>query len=418
IHTDRHRVNSQHQKRLGRGSRIVVSTSSALDLNDMNTTVSLPVHSVDAGVIVESVFLCILALVIIFGNVLVCVAFYRDRKLRTTTNCFLVSLAIADIAVGSFSLPYWIYFRIVSPPTGSIVFQIYITYDIMCGTASIINLVTISLERCLSVTQPALHRNLSDTTITLSIAGAWLYALTVASLTHIKNSKGTWYPLFVSTASFFLPLFIILVNYVIIYRIAHRRARARRSRSLKREIRIAVTLGVVIMAFIVAWLPFFVLLLVSMYCRICKVPYTIVMPLVKWMHYSGSMVNPIIYTYRNDEFKRSFVKILCGWRDDKPTLHDRLCNNEILNDKVPCTRCKRSSSNCHCPIESDGGKYNEDRVGDRDFDKQAPRCLPEFHSKMKNPNSGSNGVVWDNGHNLASPRLCGCDNHSGEVRYV
>jgi len=69
-------------------------------------------HSVDASVIVESVLLCILAIVVIFGNVLVCVAFYRDRKLRTTTNCFLVSLAIADIAVGSFSLPYWIYFRI------------------------------------------------------------------------------------------------------------------------------------------------------------------------------------------------------------------------------------------------------------------------------------------------------------------
>lgn len=79
----------------------------------MNASVpSSTAHSVDAGVIIESVFLCILAILVIFGNVLVCVAFYRDRKLRTTTNCFLVSLAIADIAVGSFSLPYWVYFRI------------------------------------------------------------------------------------------------------------------------------------------------------------------------------------------------------------------------------------------------------------------------------------------------------------------
>lgn len=69
-------------------------------------------HSVEAGIIIESFFLCVLALIILFGNTLVCVAFYKNRKLRTTTNCFLVSLAIADIAVGSFSLPYWIYFRI------------------------------------------------------------------------------------------------------------------------------------------------------------------------------------------------------------------------------------------------------------------------------------------------------------------
>lgn len=290
----------------------------------------------------------------------------------------------------------------------------------MCGTASIINLVTISLERCLSVTQPAIHRNLSDTTIMASIAGAWLYALTVGSLTHIKNSQGTWYPLFVSIASFFLPLFIILVNYLIIYRIAHRRAKARRhrssrpsSRSLKREIRIAVTLGVVIMAFIIAWLPFFVLLLVSVYCKICKVPKPIY-PLVKWMHYSGSMVNPIIYTYRNDEFKRSFIKILCGWKNDKPLLHDKLCNNEV---RPPCTRCKRSSSNCNCPIESDGSnrenciQHQPNETCCTHF-KESPKCLPKFDSRIKKGRDGE--VVWNNGHVITSPTI-GCDNHSDHI---
>ncbi|KXJ28723.1 Histamine H2 receptor [Exaiptasia diaphana] len=367
---------------------------------EMNTSVpALQAHSVDAGVITESVFLCILAIVVIFGNVLVCIAFYRDRKLRTTTNCFLVSLAIADIAVGSFSLPYWIYFRIVMPPTNSVIYQIYITYDIMCGTASIINLVTISLERCLSVTQPAIHRNLSDSTITTSIAGAWIYALTVGSLTHIKNSQGTWYPLFVSIASFFLPLFIILVNYVIIYRIAHRRARKRKSRSLKREIRIAVTLGVVIMAFIVAWLPFFVLLLVSVYCGICRVPKAIY-PLVKWMHYSGSMVNPIIYTYRNDEFKRSFLKILCGWREEKPSIHDKLCNNDA-SYKALCAKCKRSSSNCNCPMESNGST-------------KALNSETQRHRSSTGQFSSHCDRSWNNG-NAGSPTIIGCDNHSDQI---
>lgn len=306
---------------------------------------------------------------------------------------------------------------LATPLQTGVIYQIYITYDIMCGTASIINLVTISLERCLSVTQPAIHRNLSDTTIMVSIAGAWLYALTVGSLTHIKNSQGTWYPLFVSIASFFLPLFIILVNYLIIYRIAHRRARARRSRSLKREIRIAVTLGVVIMAFIVAWLPFFVFLIVAVYCPMCDVPLAIY-PLVKWMHYSGSMVNPVIYTYRNPEFKRSFVKILCGWRDDKPLLHDRLCNNDKLNCRAPCTRCKRSSSNCNCPIESDGSKENCERNRTESCcthcEKQSPQCMPKFDSRIKKGRDGGE-VVWNNGHAITSPTIIGCDNHSEHI---
>ena len=111
--------------------------------------------------------------------------------------------------------------------------------------------------------------------------------------------------------------------------------------------------------------------------------------------------NPMIYTYRNDDFKRSFVKILCGWRDEKVTLHDRLCNNE----KAPCTRCKRSSSNCQCPIDSDVS-HKENCDGSPCF-KDPPRCLP-INSKIKTARDGQ--VVWVDGKNLVSPRIMGREN--------
>ena len=68
----------------------------------------------DSGVelIIESSLLSVLSVLILSGNILVCMAFRRHRKLRTTTNSFLISLAIADIMVGAFSVPYWIYFRL------------------------------------------------------------------------------------------------------------------------------------------------------------------------------------------------------------------------------------------------------------------------------------------------------------------
>ena len=198
--------------------------------------------------------------------------------------------------------------------TNTVAYKVYITYDILCGTASIINLVMISLERCISVTQPAIHRNLSRTTITITIIGAWIYALVVACVSQVKGSYLTWYPPFVSTASFFFPLFIILIAYALIYRVAQMRERAKRSRSLAREIRIAVTLAVVIGAFVVAWLPFFVVLMVIYNCKTCVINFAIIVPLTKWMHYSGSMVNPFIYTHRNKDFRQAFKKMLfsCG----------------------------------------------------------------------------------------------------------
>ena len=69
-------------------------------------------ETTDAALVAESLLFGLLSLVILAGNTLVCTAIYRNRKLRTKTNYYLVSLAVADIMVGVFSVPYWIYFRL------------------------------------------------------------------------------------------------------------------------------------------------------------------------------------------------------------------------------------------------------------------------------------------------------------------
>lgn len=74
-----------------------------------NSTV---LESTSAALITESLFFGILSVVILAGNALVCTAIYKNRKLRTKTNYYLVSLAVADIMVGVFSVPYWVYFRL------------------------------------------------------------------------------------------------------------------------------------------------------------------------------------------------------------------------------------------------------------------------------------------------------------------
>ncbi|KAG7502668.1 adenosine receptor A1-like [Solea senegalensis] len=47
----------------------------------------------------------IIAVLAISGNTLVCLAVIRNKKLRTITNYFLVSLAVADILVGLVAIP-------------------------------------------------------------------------------------------------------------------------------------------------------------------------------------------------------------------------------------------------------------------------------------------------------------------------
>lgn len=48
---------------------------------------------------------CVLIVITIIGNTLVIIAVITTRRLRTVTNCFVMSLAVADLLVGIFVMP-------------------------------------------------------------------------------------------------------------------------------------------------------------------------------------------------------------------------------------------------------------------------------------------------------------------------
>lgn len=61
-------------------------------------------------------FLLIFPFFTVFGNVLVIMSVYRERSLRTVTNYFICSLAIADIMVAVLVMPFAVYMEVSSKP--------------------------------------------------------------------------------------------------------------------------------------------------------------------------------------------------------------------------------------------------------------------------------------------------------------
>lgn len=55
------------------------------------------------------VLFCLLIVITIVGNTLVILSIITTRRLRTVTNCFVMSLAVADWLVGVFVLPPAVY---------------------------------------------------------------------------------------------------------------------------------------------------------------------------------------------------------------------------------------------------------------------------------------------------------------------
>jgi hypothetical protein len=108
-------------------------------------------------ILTSTVLLSILIPVIVIGNVLVILAFAISRRLRTTTNYFVVSLAFADILVGGLSLPIFT----IAINKGRdwreenldwiLLWQ---AIDMITSIASIVNLMYISVDRFVCIQYP------------------------------------------------------------------------------------------------------------------------------------------------------------------------------------------------------------------------------------------------------------------------
>ena len=131
------------------------NTSNATTGIERTPQLSARSYQVDIAFVV--VF-CILALMIVFGNSLVIGAFQVNPRLRTASNMLLISLATADILIGTISVPLYVY---VSVTNDYQLLTVHMIFDIICGVSSVLNLTAISLERCYALIYPIKHRNIS-----------------------------------------------------------------------------------------------------------------------------------------------------------------------------------------------------------------------------------------------------------------
>ncbi|KAF0302808.1 5-hydroxytryptamine receptor 1 [Amphibalanus amphitrite] len=93
------------------------------------------------------------------------------------------------------------------------------------------------------------------------------------------------------------------------------RPRARRrfcpwSFEVPREKKASVTLGIIMTAFILCWLPFFILAVIRPMVARDSIPDSM-SDVFLWLGYFNSLLNPVIYATFNKDFRRPFREILC-----------------------------------------------------------------------------------------------------------
>ena len=268
----------------------------------------------------------ILILLTLLGNLLIMTAFCFCKELRTITNYFLLSLSLADLLTALFAMPIFMASTIVSEKLflgGVVYYEVWRSIDIICGTASIWNLCLVSIDRFLAVSCPIKHMViLTPVRAKTAIFLVWTLSTGISGLIHLN---WTYRGVLITVISFFLPLVVIIFSYIKIYQVTTRSCALRRSggKQLKRDIYSAKQMVLVISVFIVCWFGFFLLTLMLSTKKSLTIPIYIrpvVLNILKALTYLNSCINPILFTFVSNKYKKA---VSCILRCQRPNLSQR-----------------------------------------------------------------------------------------------
>jgi len=108
-----------------------------------------------AHLLLTSLLLGLVTMATIVGNVFVMVAIGVERHLRVNVaNYLIASLAVADLLVAALVMPLAAVNDVTRGwPLGQQLCDAWVSFDVLCCTASILHLVAISLDRYWAVTR-------------------------------------------------------------------------------------------------------------------------------------------------------------------------------------------------------------------------------------------------------------------------
>lgn len=195
------------------------------------------------------VFLAAFILTAVAGNLLVILSVACNRHLQTVTNYFIVNLAVADLLLSAAVLPFSATMEVLGFwAFGRTFCDVWAAVDVLCCTASILSLCTISVDRYVGVRHslkyPAIMTERKAAAI-LALLWAVALVVSVGPLLGWKEpvppderccgiTEEVGYAIFSSVCSFYLPMAVIVVMYCRVYVVARSTTRSLEA-GIKRE---------------------------------------------------------------------------------------------------------------------------------------------------------------------------------------
>ena len=302
-----------------------------------------------AVVVIESSICLVMNVISIVGNVLVCLAVYKNPKLLSTTNLYIIALAASDLLCATVKMPFvsavlitgrWIFGNAVCQLEGFVgVFVVY-------STPATLGL--LAFNRYIRIVKTSHYNKIfSPRKSKTWLICVWLSLILYLVIGRVTNwSTFAFSPGYANCSVAFSTSEKTIIHYCVVFglffllsfgigvfsyyeifsktrqhkvdvaaSLQHTRSQA--GRTSVQEINTSHTLAYVAAGFLLCWMLMWAFALWKRFSpdtapRIVQLTST-------FLVFLGSTINPFIYAARNRAFREEFSKLLCWWKERRIT---------------------------------------------------------------------------------------------------
>ncbi|KAM9633208.1 galanin receptor type 1 [Trichechus inunguis] len=299
----------------------------------------------------------------VLGNSLVITVLARSKpgKPRSTTNLFILNLSIADLAYLLFCIPFQATVYVL--PTwvlGAFICKFTHYFFTVSMLVSIFTLVAMSVDRYVAIVHSRRSSSLRvSRNALLGVAVIWALSIAMASpvayhqrlfLRGSGNQTFCWeqwpnqrhkkaYVVCTFVFGYLLPLLLICFCYAKVLNHLHKKLKNMSKKSEASKKKTAQTVLVVVVVFGISWLPHHIIHLWVEFGVFPLTPASFLFRIAAHcLAYSNSSVNPIIYAFLSENFRKAYKQVFkCPRRTQSPLSNTKETKSHI--DTPPPTNC-------------------------------------------------------------------------------
>ena len=287
-------------------------------MNDSNATSKFLQKHSDFGLKTLSKFLPI-AIVIVLANGLVFVLFYRCRRLRTSSNYVLLSLAICDFSIGAIAIPYFIVHNFgISPPQMN--YGVYASHTLLAISGAY-HILFITGLKYMATVSPLKHHLVTKSLVLKIVFGIWITSTVFAIIPVVLPNaevSARWEVIHTAVclvAVFLFPYIFMIYAYIAMFSAITKRQRpsliknknSREQKKKKSDRKCILVFATMAIIFACCWFSYFMVMLLF---QIGLKDLLSVIEAVMVIRYITSLANPLLYTFFKRDFWSAFQNLL------------------------------------------------------------------------------------------------------------